>query len=72
MTSHERQKPGSEAAEFVRHARKPSPGFLREIFDFLRSGGRGWLAPIILALLLIGALVMLGGTSAAPFIYTLF
>ena len=31
-----------------------------------------WLAPIVLAVLLIGALVVLSGSAAAPFIYTLF
>ena len=31
-----------------------------------------WLTPIILVLLLIGALILLAGTAAAPFIYPLF
>lgn len=32
-----------------------------------------WLAPIILLLLLLGALIVFGsGTAIAPFIYTLF
>jgi hypothetical protein len=30
------------------------------------------LLPIIVVLLLVGVLIVLGGTQAAPFIYTLF
>jgi hypothetical protein len=30
------------------------------------------MTPIILVLLMLGVLVLLGGTAAAPFIYTLF
>ena len=44
----------------------------REFLDFLAENKKWWLAPIILAVLLLGALVVLGGTAAAPFIYTLF
>ena len=44
----------------------------REIWDFLKQNKKWWLAPIILSILGLGALVMLGGTAAAPFIYTLF
>ncbi len=47
-------------------------GIVREFFEFLRENKKWWLLPIILALLLLGALVILGSTSAAPFIYTLF
>jgi Family of unknown function (DUF5989) len=33
---------------------------------------RWWLAPMILALLLLGVIVVVAETSVAPFIYTLF
>lgn len=46
--------------------------FLLEILDFILSNKAYFLAPIIIALLLVGALIILGGTKAAPFIYTLF
>ncbi len=47
--------------------------FLREMFQFLKSRKKFWLAPIIVVLLLIGVLLVIGGGSAiAPFIYTLF
>jgi hypothetical protein len=47
--------------------------FLKELFDFLRVRKKFWLAPIIIILLLLGALIVLTqGSAVAPFIYTLF
>jgi len=49
-----------------------SNGFLKELGLMLMHNKKWWLTPIILALLLFGALIILGGSSYAPFIYTLF
>ena len=46
--------------------------FIAELFDFIMSNKAYFIAPVILVLLLVGALIILGGTKAAPFIYTLF
>jgi hypothetical protein len=46
--------------------------FLAELFDYVRANRAWMLAPIILMLLVAGALIILGGTQAAPLIYTLF
>lgn len=59
-------------SEFEKQAEAPAQGFFAELWGFLRHNKKWWLTPILLALLLIGALVLLGGTAAAPFIYTLF
>ena len=48
------------------------PGFLMEFWDFLRHNKKWWLTPIVVIMLLFGALMFLSGTAAAPFIYTLF
>ena len=45
---------------------------LRELWLFMRRNKAWWLAPIVVSILLLGGLVLLGGTAAAPFIYTLF
>lgn len=46
---------------------------LKELGAFLKARKKFWLLPVILMLLLLGALMILAGTSAlAPFIYTLF
>ena len=44
----------------------------REFLLFLGHNKKFWLIPIILVLLLLGLLIILGGSPAAPFIYTLF
>lgn len=47
--------------------------FLKDLWGFLKARRKFWLIPVIVALLLIGALVVIGGSSSiAPFIYTLF
>lgn len=46
--------------------------FLSEFAHMLMHNKKWWLTPIILVLLLFGFLIILGGSSYAPFIYTLF
>ena len=47
--------------------------FLLDLWGFLKVRKKFWLAPIILTLLLFGALIVLSsGSATAPFIYTLF
>lgn len=43
-----------------------------ELWTMLRERKKYWLMPIVVVLLLLGVLVFLSGTAAAPFIYTLF
>jgi hypothetical protein len=46
---------------------------IKEFWLFLRARKKWWLAPILLFLLLLGALLIFGSASAfAPFIYSLF
>jgi hypothetical protein len=52
--------------------RKKNRGFLADLAQFLRENRKWWLTPIVLVMLLLGVLLVLAGTSAAPFIYTLF
>lgn len=52
--------------------RQPPPGVVREFLLFLRTNKKFWLLPLLSALLLIGLVALLGGTAAAPFIYSLF
>ena len=44
-----------------------------DLWAFLKVRKKFWLAPIILVLVLLGALIVLSeGSAVAPFIYTLF
>ena len=43
-----------------------------EFFQFVKENKAYWIAPIIIVLMLVGVLIILGSSKAAPFIYTLF
>ena len=44
-----------------------------ELWEFMRHNKKYWLAPIVITLVLVGALLVLAkGSAIAPFIYTLF
>jgi len=61
--------PGSDFESAAKEGRR---SLLREYVEFLRAEKKYWLIPILVVLLAVAALVVLGGTAAAPFIYTLF
>jgi len=61
-----------EADTFTSHGQLPPPSLIGEFLQFLRHNKKWWLIPILLVLGLLGLVVSLGGTAAAPWIYTLF
>lgn len=62
----------SNPDDFMRQAATRSGGGLLEFLVFLKENRKWWLLPLALAIVLMGWLVLLGSTGAAPFIYTLF
>ena len=47
--------------------------FVKDLWGFLKVRKKFWLLPIILFMLLFGALIVLtGGSAIAPFIYAIF
>ena len=47
--------------------------FFQDLWDFMRVRKKFWLAPIIIVLLLLGALIVFAqGSAVAPFIYPIF
>ncbi len=68
----EKQKIDEKNDFIARSADRQGGGLVAEFWDFLKDNKKWWLAPIILSILGLGLLVLLGGTAAAPFIYTLF
>jgi hypothetical protein len=62
----------SRSDDLKRQARKKQPGLAAEFVDFILHNKKWWLIPIVVLLLLVGLLIVLSGTGAAPFIYTLF
>lgn len=47
--------------------------FMKELWMFARERKKFWLLPIVITLVLLGALIVFAqGSAVAPFIYTLF
>ncbi len=64
--------PGNDEREFLAQSTKKRTSFVGDFVAFLKQNKKWWLIPILVAVLLLGVLVILGGTGVAPFIYTLF
>ena len=48
-------------------------GLIAEFWAFLNARKKWWLAPIIIVMVLVGALLVFAqGSALAPFIYTIF
>jgi hypothetical protein len=48
-------------------------GLMSELWAFMRVRKKWWLLPIILVMVLVGALLVFAqGSALAPFIYTIF
>ena len=62
-----------DPTEFEKAAAEPHRGgLLADLWGFFKQNRKWWLIPILLLLLVFGLLIILSGTSLAPFIYTLF
>lgn len=59
-------------AALAKRAGQEGEGPLREFWYFLNRTRKWWMAPVILALLLVGFILLTGGTALAPLIYTVF
>jgi hypothetical protein len=63
-------KPNSEFEKFA--AGQQDESLLSEFWAFLKQNKKWWMLPIVITMLLLGVLIFLSSTAAAPFIYTLF
>ncbi len=72
MNDKAKQDERGDEGRFDRQSEQRQAGLIAEFWAYLRQNRKWWLAPIVIALLLLAGLVWLGGTAAAPFIYTLF
>ena len=58
--------------EFERLGEEDQLSLISEFILFIKENKAWWMIPIVLVLGLVGILVVLSSTGAAPFIYTLF
>ena len=72
MSNPPRNHPDEKKPELEALAEGKQRGVLGELVGFLKHNKKWWLTPIIVALLLMGALIAFSGSAVAPFIYTLF
>ncbi|MGC1719093.1 MAG: DUF5989 family protein [Isosphaeraceae bacterium] len=64
---------GKPTSEFEKAAAAhQGESLLSEFWAFLKQNKKWWLLPIVITMLLLGVLIFLSSTAAAPFIYTLF
>ncbi|MGC8642425.1 MAG: DUF5989 family protein [Isosphaeraceae bacterium] len=63
-------KPTSEFEKAA--AEQESESLISEFWAFLKQNKKWWLLPIVIVMLMLGVLIFLSSTAAAPFIYTLF
>ena len=68
--NHRPAKP-SPGSEFREAGKGKQPSLFAEFSIFILENKKWWLIPILLVLGLVGLLVVLGSSGAAPFIYTL-
>ena len=61
-----------QETEFERAGDDAALSLLQEFWLFITENKKWWMIPILLVLGLVGMLVLMGSTGAAPFIYTLF
>lgn len=64
--------PQKKDDEFLQAAGDKERGIVSEFVAFMAENKMWWLAPILIVFGLLGILLILGATGAAPFIYTLF
>ena len=69
MSNDNKDKPDNS---FIENSEGEQPGVVAEFIGFLATNKKYWMIPILIVLLILGALILLGGTAAAPFIYPFF
>lgn len=61
-----------QKTDFEAAGQEQQLSLVQEFVLFITENKKWWLIPILLVLGMVGLLVVLGSTGAAPFIYTLF
>ncbi|MHA1566563.1 MAG: DUF5989 family protein [Alphaproteobacteria bacterium] len=61
----------TQSTEFETESRQGRSSLPAEFWGFLKHNKKWWLLPILVVLLLLGLLVLAGGTALGPWIYPL-
>lgn len=68
--SQQADKPDDDFLNAAQHQKER--GLIGEFIGFLKENKLWWLTPILLVLLVVGVLLVLGGTGVLPFIYIVY
>jgi hypothetical protein len=58
--------------EFAKEGERARQTLAGEVWEFLSTNKKWWMVPIVVVFAFFGLLMLVGGTAAAPFIYSLF
>ena len=72
MPQEHNSKETDQHNEFVQAGQENDLSIIKEFYLWMKENKKWWILPIVLAIGIMGLLVTLGSTGAAPFIYTLF
>jgi hypothetical protein len=64
------EQPKDPQNEFLQASKQRERGLLAEFWAFMGENKMWWLTPILVVFLLLGVLLVLGATGAAPFLYS--
>ena len=62
----------AQSSEFEQLNNQSSDGIVREFWQFIVENKSWWMIPIMIVFGLFSVLLVLAGTGALPFIYTMF
>ena len=62
----------SQKNEFEKLGEEEQLSLIQEFYYFVTENKKWWLIPILGVFAVVGLLLVLGSTGAAPFIYTIF
>jgi len=65
-------KPADQQSFLDASAKSGDAGLLSEFMGFMRENAKWWLMPFLIVFGILGIMLILGSTGAAPFIYTMF
>lgn len=72
MPSQQTPDSGPSGNEFEKAGEGQPLSLAAEFWLFITENKKWWLIPILLVFSLLGVLILLASTGAAPFIYTIF
>ena len=62
----------SDEDDFLEAGRAEDRGLVAELVAFMKEQKAWWMSPLLIVFGLLGVILVLGATGAAPFIYSLF